>query len=506
LERLLPASRFVDFPFGLDRGKISAMISIRIDHKLRVVWSQLPPEVIDLIVAALTIPNIERQKAMEQDLWGWRQMPETINLWNWCLASDGDRPYSYLVMPRGFLPNLTFGLDELDIPYEFDDRRVFEAIPAWGEKISLYPWQVPAVEAIIRNTDGIWKAPAGSGKTVGVLEAIRRLNCPSVVLVNTKDILYQWRDRAKEFLGSDFPVGLIGDGHFEISDFLTIATAQTLHRRFDRLERDGFFEQFSFLCLDECHHATAETYNNIVDRFECRHRIGVSATPDKTGDFALATNVLGPIFHETKREDVDSIVKPCVFKISTNFSFEYQGRKGRRPSNYPQLLKNLVWDVGRNVLIAKSIMLNSEGHTLVVSKRLQHLENLIERLQLLGYPHLMLKMTGQESAEARGDVIEYATKHPCAIFSTLADEALDIPRLDRLFLVFPQRNTGLIEQQVGRIARSHPDKSEAKVFDFADMKVGPLEVQWRIRRIQVYQQYGYPVTTVMASDILKFEG
>ena len=57
----------------------------------------------------------------------------------------------------------------------------------------------------------------------------------------------------------------------------------------------------------------------LMNRFGSRYRIGVSATPDKTGDFALATLVLGQIFHETKPEDCDNLMRPTVVRVVTDF-------------------------------------------------------------------------------------------------------------------------------------------------------------------------------------------
>ena len=474
------------------------MVTIRIDHKLRVPWAELPPAVTKLIIQALSIPNIEREKAKEQRVYGWEQMPQLIYLWE----RDGED----LVMPRGFFANLFDGLKAFDIEYSFDDHRVFEnELPMPENPIDLHPWQMPAVQAIRIFEQGIWKAPAGSGKTVGVLEAIRRSKTPSIVLVNTKDILYQWQDRAKTFLGADFPVGLIGDGVFEVSDFLTIATVQTINSRFESLEKAGFFDQFSFFCLDECHHATADTYNKIVDRFSARIRIGVSATPDKTGDFALATHVLGPIFHETKKEDVSSIIQPEIFKIPTSFSFKFRERVGRVPSNYITLLKFLTADNDRNFLIVKSLMIDEGSHALVISKRIEHLKTLSSMLADAGYTHPRFMLTGNQSSDERNEIVEEISKAPGVVFSTLADEALDIPRLDSLFLVFPQRNAGLINQQVGRVCRAHPDKERAVVYDFVDSLVGPLDSQWRARSNQVYRPNHYPITVVRSDDILNFD-
>lgn len=476
-------------------------MDIAIDHKIRIPGYQIPPVILEQLMAALEIPNLERQKAMEQNIWGWQNLPKTISLWH-------QDPRGNFVMPRGFLSDLLYGLDLSGHEFTLRDNRVYEPRDfPWEPSIPLRPWQEPAVEQILEKQDGIWKAPAGSGKTVGVLEAIRRVAGRAIVLVNTKDIMWQWKDRAKQFLGEDYPIGFIGDGDFIISDHLTIAMVQTLHARYEMLLAQGFFDHFTFMCLDECHHATAETFNRVVNSFSSAIRIGVSATPDKTGDFNLATKVLGPIFHETHKRDVSNLITPDVFRIPTNFWFRYTAASGRRPSNYPQLLDTLINDADRNILIIKSIMIEAvqDVHCLVITKRLEHVNNLAIMLKMAGYKGEMLRLTGKDSNEDRKRVVRTASEKPCVIFSTLADEALDIPRLDRLFLVFPQRNPGLITQQVGRVERKCDGKTDAKIFDFCDSKVGPLDAQWKIRRREVYSARGYHVQTAKPEQILGYE-
>lgn len=471
---------------------------IVVDHKLRIARSELSSDVEKLIADALSIPNMERQKMMEQGIPGWQRLPETVALYEWDSGSQ------HMLLPRGFLKSLAYGLMDLEIEFELDDQTLWEPdLPPLHRQrgIELYSWQSVAIDAIMQRNPGIWKAPAGSGKTIGVLGLLEHINCPSLVLVNTKDILYQWRDRALSFFGEDFPVGLIGDGNFKVSDYLTIATVQTLHSRFAVLERDGFFDdQFSLVCLDECHHATAETYSRLMSRFTASLRLGVSATPDKTGDFELAKAVLGPIIHETPKTAVTNLVRPTIFRIPTQFRFKYHGREGRRPSNYDGLIHELVRDNNRNALIASTIKLNEWRHNLVCSRRLAHLQEIDVHLRMRGYAHEIYFLTGAETSETRQLVIAAARAKPCVILSTLADEALDIPRLDGIYLTFPLRNTGLVEQMVGRVARKSPGKQDAAVFDFCD-PIGPCESQWQARRNHIYMPNNYTITTVLPEEI-----
>lgn len=464
-----------------------------LDHKLRAYIPSLPDGVARHLTDALSIPNLEKENAKKQHIWGWERMPDEIDLWE----IDGD----WLVMPRGFANVYADGLRLYDCEIAWEDRRT------WNPQLKIgvtqhepKPWQEKQIEAVLSRHQGIVKSPAGSGKTAMILFALKRLGCKSLVIVNTKDIMWQWQKRVVDFLGPDYPFGQVGDGVMDVSPYITVATAQTLHRRYDELEAEGFFDEFSFVCLDECHHATAETYNKLLNRFSARYRVGVSATPDKTGDFTMAVCVLGPIIQTTKPSEVDTLQMPTVIRVPTKFGFSFRGTKSRwQRSNYPQLIQALITNKERNELIAR-VMKSEEGHhSLAISKRLEHLDILEALLMDMDYDGHVLKLTGdltgKKGREARQEIVEIANSEPCMILSTLADEALDIPRLDRGFLVYPQKNAGLVTQQVGRFERKHPDKKDAIIFDFYDGNVGPLDKQWRVRRFEVYEPRSYKIIT-----------
>jgi superfamily II DNA or RNA helicase len=73
------------------------------------------------------------------------------------------------------------------------------------------------------------------------------------------------------------------------------------------------------------------------------------------------------------------------------------------------------------------------------------------------------------------------------IFSTIADEALDIPRLDRGYLAFPSKNVETVKQQIGRFTRTHDEKDSAIIYDFKDPLVGVLKTQFNGRLRGLYQ-------------------
>ena len=477
-----------------------AFVKAFVDHHIWVDRNYLPAGVEQFITEALTFDNQEYLKALKLHLADADHMDPYVEMYEY----EGD----WLVMPRGFASQLGEGAEALGIDLRWHDERCRTDGFVGGEEIPARPYQEKIIRAIIEAEQGIAKAPSGSGKTVAALEIIRRKHGNAIVIVNTKEIMQQWIDRAAQWLGEDYPVGMIGDGEFEISEGLTVAIQATLWSRHEQLKRDNFFRRFRTVCLDECHHATAETYQYVVNQFQAEVRFGQSATPEKTGDFNIAQAVLGPIVVEVTEEDVEkSIIRPEVHVWQTEFGALYKGDKktdrGYRRNNYHEIVQFLTEDQKRTQLIVDVLLAEHPGNAnLMISKRLDHLSNLWECLVASGYSQeQIMTIVGMDSRAERKEVVALTEKANCVVLSTLADEALDAPRLDRLFLTFPTANPKLVEQQVGRIRRRHPEKADAIVIDFRDIQVGPLNKQYMTRRHECYDRLGFEV--VKRKDNLK---
>jgi superfamily II DNA or RNA helicase len=439
---------------------------------------------------ALTVPNPDYEMARRERLPGWRTMPSVLRLWR----EEGRGKDAVMVLPRGFLPRLLRGLSAKGVtPTLIDGRIGSDGSPGPSQRPTLRPDQVAASQMMAGAESGILQAPPGAGKTVVALNLIVT-RMPACVIVNTTNIAAQWRDRAKEHFGLE--AGLVGDGSMNVRP-LTIALQQTLWSRREEFDQMGWWDQFATVVLDECHHAPAETYTEVLQRFPARYRLGLSATPErKAGQLALAEAIIGPIAHEVDRRTLlqaGVLVHPMVLVMKTNFDFPYYSTgsdddgKFRR-NNYTPMMEALVRDDNRNQIVADAIGYEySQGAAcLVVSRRLEHMERL---KRMVGFDRCFMLTGAQDTAE-RMRIAREADEGPCVIFSTIADEAVDIPRLDRIFLPWPTRLTSLVRQQIGRIERAHPNKKDAVVYDFFDIRIDPLRSQFRLRRKNIYDAEG----------------
>jgi len=157
-------------------------------------------------------------------------------------------------------------------------------------------------------------------------------------------------------------------------------------------------------------------------------------------------------------------------------------------------------DAQRNRLIVGIIREEAAaGHScLVLSQRISH----IQKLQtLLNGQDPAIKtglITGKEPETYRNAAIEQArTGEIAVLFSCrLADEGLDVPKLDRLFLVAPIRSTSRLIQQIGRIKRPFPGKKDAIVFDFLDDCISLAKSQFYTRS-GVYKSQNIPMKRLL---------
>jgi superfamily II DNA or RNA helicase len=468
------------------------VISVTIDNRLRVRKHDLPPGHEAQIKQRLTVVNGERAAARKRQQWGWQDLPESFALY------EDQGPV--LVMPRGFAAELRAGLQMAGHEVRWDDHTAAASLRLNDlvlEGPTLRPDQEVACSALLLHRQGVLQAPTSAGKTVLILEAWRRTGLRGLVLVEKAGLAKQWRERAREHLGVE--TGMIGEGEWEERN-LTVAMLQTLHRR---EIGDEWFRRWGFTALDEAHHARAGTYQAVLRRVVSRYVVGVTATPlEGMWEQPLLTSTIGPIFHITSPGDLrrqGKLVTPTVHRVHTGWRWVPQNAREKAlvdpKTIYRYVVKALEQDERRVNTIALNVIAQpSDCAQLVVSKRLAYLDRIRTALEDGGYEGEVYDYRGSVSGDERTQVAQAASGGHCVILATVADEGVDIPRLDRLHLTWPQRQELGLVQQLGRVLRTHPDKREVVVYDYVDDE-GVL-VSQATARVRVYRKSGYPVEEV----------
>lgn len=172
--------------------------------------------------------------------------------------------------------------------------------------------------------------PTGAGKTVIatlIIEQFLSLSSGGKILfiAHREEILDQTRKKIKNhLLFADIRIeqgGRSSSGQTQI----TIASVQTLIRRKEKFDpRD-----FSLIICDECHHALAPSWTDVIDYFYENQRVaslllGMTATPKRT-DGRSALSLFDTIAFEISRvelQDLGYLVPIQYFTVRTDLNLD----------------------------------------------------------------------------------------------------------------------------------------------------------------------------------------
>ena len=386
-------------------------------------------------------------------------------------------------IPRGFTGQLIASLSYYKLEYTLEDRtRRLPDVP-FTFTGALHPFQQEAVDNLLKKRFGVLDAPTGSGKTVMGLYLMAKRRQPALVICHTKELLYQWRDRAMEFLGlpSD-DIGLIGDGKKTIGERFTVGIVNSVHKLSDTLR-----EHVGHLIVDECHRAPSRTFTEAVSTFDSRFMLGLSATPyRRDGLSRLIYFFLGDPVHSIAPRTLQhlrKIMTPELKVRETAFDYAYQ-------DDYQEMIKHLTADPRRNSLIVSDILRATEksGISLVISDRKEHCAALY---YLLRERRSVRLLTGDVPGKERQKIIDGLNRGEVQILvatAQLIGEGFDLKALSNIFLATPISFTGRVKQYVGRILRTSKGKQEAVIYDYLD-KPGVLQASFT-SRTYAYRELG----------------
>lgn len=421
----------------------------------------------------LTIDNPKYHAAKKYGRWVGKNFQQKLFLYT--LDDAG------IIFPRGFAAQAV-ALCKTYMgrgPKIQDKRRRLPEIDFSFQGV-LRPYQKEAVADILRKHFGVLVAGTGSGKTIMALEVIAQRRQPTLILVHSRELLYQWEERVRQFLR--IQAGLIGDSKYDIQP-LSIAIVNTARKKLEEL-----IPSFGHLIVDECHRVPATLFTEVVKTFDAYYMLGLSATAYRREDglTPLIYLYMGERSHQVdpkKLAESGAVLKPEFIQRTTGFNYVFRG-------NYQTLMNSLTKNEARNQQIADDI--NREagetaGTILVVSDRVAHCQKLAELLACKGLQASVL--TGKQSALERSAIVGSLHRGEIKVLIStlqLVGEGFDAAGLTTLFLTTPIKFTGRLRQVIGRILRPAAGK-QPKVIDYVDEQVGVLKNSARIRR-QAYEQ------------------
>jgi superfamily II DNA or RNA helicase len=453
--------------------------------------------------ASFKNPMFYKQQAMRLPTYGH---PRVI--------SCADETEAYLCLPRGCEPELVSELEKLGIEIQHIDKT------HQGRRIDvefngqLRDEQSLALSHLLQNDTGILSGTTAFGKTIVAIKLIAEKKVNTLILVDKVSLLSQWKEKLLEFLMVNEPlpqqpatpakkrgrkkkvslIGQLGSGKNSLSGIVDIAVMQSLSRKGEVRE---CVKDYGMIIADECHHASAFTYEQILKTTNAKYIYGLTATPTrKDGHHPILFMHCGPIrYRDNPKKQAEK--RPFDHYIVPRFtSLRVPLDKDEQEVSIQQLYTEIMESDFRNQQIIDDVLNNyHQGRNcIVLSLRTAHVESLAKRLKekatdvfalMGGMGRKATRETFQSIADIPADrnIILVATGH-------FIGEGFDEPRLDTLFLAMPISWKGTLQQYAGRLHRLYESKKEVKIYDYVDIQVRMLEKMYQ-KRLNGYASMGY---------------
>lgn len=470
-------------------------------HRSKGIWiskSGLSPKSLLLIrkLASYANPEFYAKQVMRQSTYG---IPRVTVLY--------DEDSENIILPRGVESNLVGKLDSADINYSVIDQRNEGKTIKVEFKGQLTSHQSEAFQELSKYYEGVLSATTGFGKTVIGARLIAEKKCSTLILVHTKELAAQWKERLEQFLQIDeiiekrrknsSVIGQLGGGKNTINGIVDVAIMQSMFEQDKSIKQ--MINQYGLVIVDECHHVSATNFSRILSATDAKYVYGLTATPiRKDGHHPIIFMYCGPVRYkvdakqEAKKRDFEHYIVPRF--TSTRMPLF----KKQDEWSITEVYKHICESNYRNELIVADVALAIDRgrNPLVLTERTSHIEQLVNLMSEKDFEVIVLSgnLKTSERKESIRKIRSFKEDDRFVIIATgkLIGEGFDEARLDTLFMAMPIAWKGTIAQYAGRLHRNFEGKEEVLIYDYVDVHIAVLERMYH-KRLTAYRSVGYSI-------------
>ena len=437
-----------------------------------------------LRIAAFQNPEFYRNQAMRLSTFG---KPRVIRC--------GDELPLFIGLPRGCFQDVMDLMRIHSIQPNIQDERTTGTTLPLKFHGTLFPEQEKAVRSLLVHDDGVLSATTAFGKTVVAARMIAERGVNTLVLVHRKQLLDQWRERLAAFL--DIPIreiGAIGGGKKAPTKNLDVAVIQSLGRTG---EINEVVAEYGHVIVDECHHLSAFSFEQVLRKVKAKYVLGLTATPTrKDGHHPIIFMQCGPVRFKVDAKQY-AAMQPFEHVVRPRpTTFQLPSASISLPIH--DIYRLLVENERRNEQILTDVIaaVNDGRSPIILTGRKTHADWFANALE--GRVANIVSLQGGQGAKQRKAIAmrltEIGARDQRVIIATgsYVGEGFDDARLDTLFLTFPISWSGTLQQYVGRLHRLHAGKTEVRVYDYVDDAVPMLSKMFQKRR-KGYTSVGYSI-------------
>ncbi|MPQ30560.1 DUF3427 domain-containing protein [Clostridium estertheticum] len=333
--------------------------------------------------------------------------------------------------------------------------------------------QVSAIQALDASRDnGAKKAllisATGTGKTYLSAFDIRNFNpTRALFIIHREQIAKQALDSFKNVFGDTKSMGILSGNSKDINKDFIFSTVQTLSK--DEVLLSFPKNEFDYIVIDEVHKAGAISYQKIVDYFEPKFLLGMTATPERSDDFDIFKMFDHNVAYEIRLQQAleEDLLCPFHYFGITDISIDGSGLDDTTDFKY------LVDDQRVNHIINKISFYGYCGDRvkgLVFCSDKKEAKELSIKFNKCGLKSLAL--TGDNTQLERESAIERLEQDELTncldyIFTVdIFNEGIDIPSVNQVVMLRATKSAIIFIQQLGRGIRKHNYKEFVVIIDF----------------------------------------
>ena len=428
----------------------------------------------------------------------------------------------YLATPRGCEDDVIEVLENNEVKYVIEDETNQGRGIDITFKGNLREEQQKAMECMLPYNIGTLSATTAFGKTIFAIAMIAQRKVNTLILVHRKSLLDQWKKQLEDFLEinetvvekeskrksrkSLSPIGFLYSGKDSLHGIIDIALIQSCQ---EGNEIKPFVQDYGMVIVDECHHVSSVSFEQVLRQSRAKYVYGLTATPiRKDGHQPIIFMQCGKIRYTADAKsqmDKQSFTRVLIPRF-TSFRNLSPDTK-----TYTQIVEAISTDEVRNRLIVEDVRKAMEERRIpiILTNLTSHVRLLAEMLS--PYTNHVITLVGADSTKEKRHAMELLQAIPASESMVIVatgkyiGEGFDYPRLDTLFLVSPISWKGSIAQYAGRLHREHDGKHEVRIYDYVDIRVPLCDVMYR-KRLKGYASIGYGVTKSSdGEDIAKRE-
>jgi len=344
--------------------------------------------------------------------------------------------------------------------------------------MKLYTYQEKCVEAILNSPSPsqLISMPTGTGKTITFLNALKRINRKSLVIVHRQELLNQTYEKALKIGFNSEDISIISSEKKEKLSKLNIAMIQSLNNILGDID-PGSIE---VIVVDEAHHSLAQSYMRVFHYFEIlrgdKILLGFTATPLRGDGKSLGSVFKDHVFKMTLQEATQQGYICPVHGLRINLKYDIENIENQGGDYSIKDLDKIVNCPELNEIVSEKCNAVMRLPCIVFCSTVDHANNIRDRLRNKGRRAETISYLNSRSECERILLDLRENKIDYLLNAVKLTEGFDHPPIQTIVIARPTRSPALYKQMIGRGLRLSANKFDCLVIEFSSND--PKMISW----------------------------